>query len=88
MLVFALSQDFFIAGVASALAMGLGTGLTVAGLAIASLGFGRLAEKSAGGASSHLGTAIGFSLQAMASLAVFAFGILLFAAAWQYNLGY
>ncbi|WP_312541978.1 nickel/cobalt transporter, partial [Achromobacter mucicolens] len=32
-LVFALSQGFFMAGVASALAMGLGTGLTVAALA-------------------------------------------------------
>lgn len=33
-LVFALSQDFFSAGVAAALAMGLGTGLTVAVLAV------------------------------------------------------
>src|SRR5690606_8950742 len=33
-LVFALSQNFFAAGVAAALAMGLGTGLTVAGLAV------------------------------------------------------
>src|SRR5690606_7550761 len=33
-LVFALSQDFFAAGIAAALAMGLGTGLTVATLAV------------------------------------------------------
>src|SRR3546814_16711182 len=33
-LVFALSQGFFAAGIAAALAMGLGTGLTVAALAV------------------------------------------------------
>ncbi|NMK49290.1 nickel/cobalt transporter, partial [Achromobacter sp. Bel] len=42
-LVFALSQGFFVAGVASALAMGLGTGLTVAALACLAVAAGSAA---------------------------------------------
>ncbi|HAP28302.1 MAG TPA: nickel transporter, partial [Achromobacter sp.] len=44
-LVFALSQNFFLAGVASALAMGLGTGLTVAALACLAVAAGSAATR-------------------------------------------
>ncbi|MBD0870567.1 nickel/cobalt transporter, partial [Achromobacter xylosoxidans] len=47
-LVFALAQGFFLAGVASALAMGLGTGLTVAALACLAV--------AAGGAATRIGS--------------------------------
>lgn len=85
-LVFALSQHFFLAGVAAALAMGVGTGLTVATLAMLSLTMGRLAETTGGGQSSPWGRLIGSSVQALASLAVLVFGLLLFSATWQYSL--
>ena len=84
-LVFALSQHFFIAGIAAALAMGLGTGLTVATLAMLSLTMGRLAESAGGGSDHHWGQLIAASLQGLASIAVFFFGVLLFSAAWQYG---
>ena len=84
-LVFALSQQFFVAGIAAALAMGLGTGLTVATLAMLSLTAGRMAEAAGGGQSRQWGQAIGATLQGVASIAVMLFGILLFSAAWQYG---
>ena len=84
-LVFALSQQFFLAGVASALAMGLGTGLTVAALAMGSLSLGRLAEAAGGGKQRPWGRRVAAGLQALASLAVLLFGVLLFSAAWQYQ---
>ena len=84
-LVFALSQQFFLAGVASALAMGLGTGLTVAALAMGSLSLGRLAEAAGGGERRPWGRRVAAGLQALASLAVLFFGVLLFSAAWQYQ---
>jgi ABC-type nickel/cobalt efflux system permease component RcnA len=84
-LVFALSQQFFMAGVLAALAMGLGTGLTVASLAMLSLTAGRLAQTAAGSARQHWGQAIGAALQGAASIAVLMFGALLFSAAWQYG---
>jgi nickel/cobalt transporter (NicO) family protein len=84
-LVFALSQQFFMAGVAAALAMGLGTGLTVAALALTSLTLGRMAEAAGGGQQHAWGQRIGQTLQALAALAVLLFGVLLFSAAWQYG---
>lgn len=84
-LVFALSQHFFLAGVAAALAMGVGTGLTVAALAMLSLTMGRLAESSGGGQDRPWGRLIGSTVQAFASIAVLVFGLLLFSATWQYS---
>lgn len=76
-LVFALSQGFFLAGVASALAMGLGTGLTVAALACLAV--------AAGGAATTLGSRLSgvaaarlrYGVEALAALAVLALGVLL-----------
>lgn len=84
-LVFALSQQFFIAGVAAALAMGLGTGLTVATLAMLSLTAGRMAQAAGGGQQRQWGRVIGATLQGVASMAVLLFGLLLLTAAWQYG---
>ncbi len=84
-LVFALSQQFFVAGIAAALAMGLGTGLTVATLAMMSLGAGRMAEAAGGGQGRAWGQIIANTLQGAASIAVLLFGLLLFSAAWQYG---
>lgn len=76
-LVFALSQGFFLAGVTSALAMGLGTGLTVAALACLAV--------AAGGAATTLGSRLSgvaaarlrYGVEALAALAVLALGVLL-----------
>ena len=84
-LVFALSQQFFMAGVAAALAMGLGTGITVAMLALTSLSISRVMASAGGGQQRPWGRRIGHTLQAGAALLVFFFGILLFSAAWQYS---
>ena len=84
-LVFALSQQFFLAGVAAALAMGLGTGITVAMLALTSLSISRVMASAGGGQQRPWGRRIGHTLQAGAALLVFFFGILLFSAAWQYS---
>jgi len=73
-LVFALSQGFFLAGVASALAMGVGTGLTVAALAMLAV--------AAGGAASRLGRRLSgagaarlrYGVEALAALAVLLLG--------------
>lgn len=73
-LVFALSQGFFLAGVASALAMGLGTGLTVAALACLAV--------AAGGAASRLGRRLSgagaarlrYGVEALAAFAVLLLG--------------
>lgn len=76
-LVFALSQGFFLAGVAATLAMGLGTGLTVATLACLAV--------AAGGAATALGTRLSgaaaarlrYSVEALAAVAVLVLGVLL-----------
>jgi ABC-type nickel/cobalt efflux system permease component RcnA len=73
-LVFALSQGFFLAGVASALAMGLGTGLTVAARACRAV--------AAGGAASRLGRRLSgagaarlrYGVEALAAFAVLLLG--------------
>ena len=76
-LVFALSQGFFLAGVASALAMGLGTGLTVAALACLAV--------AAGGAATRLGSRLSgagaarlrYAIEALAAMAVLLLGVML-----------
>lgn len=80
-LVFSLAQGFFIAGIAAALAMGLGTGITVATLACASLWMSHVSVNAAGGTARPGGRVWIALLQALASLAVLGFGVLLFSAA-------
>lgn len=80
-LVFSLAQGFFIAGIAAALAMGLGTGLTVAALASASLWVSQATVSATGGAQRMWGRVFLIGLQALASLAVLALGLLLLSAA-------
>ena len=76
-LVFSLSQGMFMAGIVSTFAMGLGTGITVALLAMGSLLVSRLAEGAAGGAGSALGRGVVSLLQALAAIAVLMLGLVL-----------
>ncbi len=80
-LVFSLAQGFFIAGIAAALAMGLGTGLTVAALACSSLWISQAAVQSDSASQQFWQKALMLVLQALASVAVLAFGLLLLSAA-------
>lgn len=80
-LVFSLAQGFFIGGVAAALAMGLGTGLTVAVLTVASLWISKTTVKAAGGYQRKIGRLILSLVQMTASLLLFCFGVLLLSAA-------
>lgn len=76
-LVFALSQGFFMAGVASALAMGLGTGLTVAALACLAVAAGSAATALGGRLSSAGAARLRYGVEALAALAVLILGVLL-----------
>lgn len=76
-LVFSLSQGIFLAGVVSTFAMGIGTGITVALLAMGSLFISRLAEGAAGGAGSTMGRWVVSLLQALAAIAVLLLGLVL-----------
>jgi ABC-type nickel/cobalt efflux system permease component RcnA len=80
-LVFALAQGFFIAGVAAALAMGLGTGLTVAALTTASLWLKNATVSVVGGQQRLVGRWLLLVVQGLASVALLTLGILLFGAA-------
>jgi nickel/cobalt exporter len=80
-LVFSLAQGFFIAGIAAALAMGLGTGLTVAALACSSLWISQAAVQSDSATQRVWQKALMLVLQALASVAVLALGLLLLSAA-------
>lgn len=80
-LVFSLAQGFFIAGIAAALAMGLGTGLTVAALACSSLWISQVAVQSESASQRRWQKALMVILQALASVAVLALGLLLLSAA-------
>lgn len=80
-LVFSLAQGFFIAGIAAALAMGLGTGLTVAALASASLWISQASVSAAGGTQKIWGKIVVAVLQSLASFAVLGLGLLLLSAA-------
>ncbi len=80
-LVFSLAQGFFIAGVAAALAMGLGTGLTVAALTTASLWLKNATVSVVGGQQRLVGRWLLLVVQGLASVALLTLGILLFGAA-------
>ncbi len=80
-LVFSLAQGFFLAGVASALAMGLGTGLTVAALTTASLWLNQATVSVVGGQKRPFGWGLLLAVQGLASVALLTLGILLFGAA-------
>lgn len=76
-LVFALSQGFFLAGVASALAMGLGTGLTVAALACLAVAAGGAATRLGQRLSSTGAARLRYGVEALAALAVLLLGVML-----------
>jgi nickel/cobalt exporter len=76
-LVFALAQGFFLAGVASALAMGLGTGLTVAALACLAVAAGGAATRIGGRLSSAGAARLRYGVEALAALAVLLLGVML-----------
>nr|WP_181391058.1 nickel/cobalt transporter [Achromobacter pulmonis] len=76
-LVFALSQGFFLAGVASALAMGAGTGLTVAALAMLAVAAGGAADRLGRRLSGASAARLRYGVQALAALAVLLLGVML-----------
>lgn len=76
-LVFALSQGFFLAGVASALAMGLGTGLTVAALACLAVAAGGAATRIGNRLSGTGAARLRYGVEALAALAVLLLGVML-----------
>lgn len=76
-LVFALSQGFFMAGVASALAMGAGTGLTVAALACLAVAAGGAATRVGQRLSSKGAARLRYSVEALAAMAVMLLGVML-----------
>lgn len=76
-LVFALSQGFFMAGVASALAMGAGTGLTVAALACLAVAAGGVATRVGQRLSSKGAARLRYSVEALAATAVLLLGVML-----------
>jgi len=76
-LVFALSQGFFMAGVASALAMGLGTGLTVAALACLAVAAGSAATRLGGRLSGAGAARLRYAIEALAAMAVLLLGVML-----------
>lgn len=80
-LVFALSQGAFTAGVAATFAMAIGTGLTVAALAAMAVGARDLAVAVTGGAASGWAGRIHRGFEAVGALAVLSLGILLMLAA-------
>ncbi|MFJ1300480.1 nickel/cobalt transporter [Pseudomonadota bacterium AL_CKDN230030165-1A_HGKHYDSX7] len=76
-LVFALAQDFFIAGVAAALAMGVGTGLTVAMLTMLAAWTRAGAVRLGARLSSPAAARLRYLIDALAALFVLMLGILL-----------
>ncbi|KNE28328.1 MULTISPECIES: nickel/cobalt transporter [Achromobacter] len=76
-LVFALSQGFFLAGVASALAMGLGTGLTVAALACLAVAAGGAATRIGQRLSSTGAARVRYGVEALAAVVVLLLGVML-----------
>ena len=76
-LVFALSQGFFMADVASALAMGLGTGLTVAARACLAVAAGGAATRLGGRMSSAGAAWLRYGIEALAATAVLLLGVML-----------
>ena len=80
-LVFALAQDFYLAGIVSALAMGAGTGLTVALLAVLSAWAGMATTRLGGLLSSRAAIWVRYAIESVAALMVLALGVLLLGAA-------
>ncbi|GAB3071444.1 putative membrane protein [Bordetella muralis] len=76
-LVFALSQDFFAAGIAAALAMGLGTGLTVAALAVFAVVAAGAATRVGAYASAVWMTRVRVGIEVAAAVFVLLLGVLL-----------
>src|SRR6476661_2571166 len=77
-LVFALAQGLFWAGVAATFMMGLGTAITVAAIATLAVGF-RSAAKQIAGTRSGYGMLAMRGIEVGAAVVVLAFGVLLFA---------
>ena len=77
-LVFALAQGLFWAGVAATFVMGLGTAITVALIATLAVGF-RSAAKHIAGSRSGYGMLVLRGIEVGAAVVVLAFGVLLFA---------
>jgi len=80
-LVFALSQGLFFAGVASTFVMALGTSMTVAALALIAVGARSVAVRLAGGHSAGLAEKVHRLFEIAASIAVLLLGVVLLIAA-------
>ncbi|MBV7485485.1 nickel/cobalt transporter [Bordetella sp. BOR01] len=76
-LVFALSQGFFVAGIAAALAMGVGTGLTVAALAVVAVMAGGAATRFSARLSAAWAARLRGLIEAVAALCILLLGLLL-----------
>lgn len=76
-LVFALSQGFFVAGIAAALAMGLGTGLTVAALAVLAVVAGGAATRLGARLSAAWAARLRMLMEAAAAVFILLLGLLL-----------
>lgn len=76
-LVFAWAQDFFFAGIVSALAMGLGTGLTVAALTVLSVWASQGAQRVSHVLSAKWVARVRFTIEAFAAVLVLMLGLLL-----------
>lgn len=79
-LVFALAQDFYLAGIAAALAMGVGTGLTVAALAVLSAWSRHVSVRIGGLLSSRAAAWTRYVIESLAAVLVLTIGLLLFCA--------
>ena len=75
-LVFALAQGLFWAGIASSFAMGFGTALAVAAIATLAVGAKGLVARLAGGSAGYSALALR-GLEVAAAALVLAFGVLL-----------
>ncbi len=77
-LVFALSQGIFWAGIASTFIMAVGTAITVASLAGIAVGAKWLARRIVGGGEGRMAARIMLALELLAALAITASGAILF----------
>jgi nickel/cobalt exporter len=80
-LVFALAQDMFMAGIAAVFAMALGTAVTTGGLASMAVFAKKMAVRFSGRGSARA-EIIGRLIEVGAALCVFLFGLALLSAAW------
>lgn len=78
-LVFALSQDLFGAGIAAAFAMGLGTGITVAALAMFAVWSKNALARGGSRVSSRAAARLRYAVESLAAVAVLLLGLLLLA---------